>query len=136
MSCDSSRVTFESNAKKRKLQDDVPFRRITRSYYAKENERKRRNEVEVSESSCVESNSGVDFAVSMEKVCNDVVSTASKASKSKTREMVELSDEISKNQTVSIDESVVEQKSKSLGFEADLDVMRISLMMSIFFYRF
>ncbi|XP_022775720.1 cyclin-SDS [Durio zibethinus] len=75
VSCDSSRV---SNPKKRKFGEiqggyigakknqgnqgigDSQFRRITRSYYKKEREVKG-NEVELSESSCVESNSGADF---------------------------------------------------------------------------
>ena len=75
VSCDSSRV---SNPKKRKFGEiqggygaknqgnegsrDSQFRRITRSYYKKEREAKG-HEVEVSESSCVESNSGADFRV-------------------------------------------------------------------------
>ncbi|XVE74545.1 hypothetical protein DITRI_Ditri12bG0025500 [Diplodiscus trichospermus] len=74
VSCDSSRV---SNPKKRKFGEiqrgygaknqgsegsgDSQFRRITRSYYKGREEKG--NEVEVSESSCVESNSGADFRV-------------------------------------------------------------------------
>ncbi|OMO72460.1 hypothetical protein COLO4_27611 [Corchorus olitorius] len=61
VSCDSSRV---SNPKKRKFGEsqrnegigDSEFRRITRSF-------SKENEVEMSESSCVESNSGADFRV-------------------------------------------------------------------------
>ncbi|XWS69486.1 hypothetical protein CRYUN_Cryun04dG0182900 [Craigia yunnanensis] len=75
VSFDSSRV---SNPKKRKFSEiqggygaknqgnevsgDSQIRKITRSYYKKEREAKG-NEVEGSESSCVESNSGADFRV-------------------------------------------------------------------------
>ncbi|XVF43444.1 hypothetical protein PTKIN_Ptkin02bG0040500 [Pterospermum kingtungense] len=74
VSCHSSRV---SNPKKRKFGEieadhgvknqgnegsgDSQFRRITRSFYKKERDQAKGNEVEVSESSCVESNSGADF---------------------------------------------------------------------------
>ncbi|GMI99818.1 SOLO DANCERS [Hibiscus trionum] len=79
VSCDSSSVSNQK--KKRKFADikggygakakknlgnegigDSQFRRITRSYSKKEREAKG-NEAEVSESSCVESNSGADFLV-------------------------------------------------------------------------
>ncbi|XP_002527530.2 cyclin-SDS isoform X1 [Ricinus communis] len=124
VSCNSSRVTVESNAKKRKsleLESNVPFRRITRSYYKQQNETKKGNELaEVSDSSCVESNSGViDSAVFVRKVSDDIFSTASKASQNKSIVETELS-EISKNEAVSVNESLVEQKSKSLESETDL----------------
>ncbi|KAG8634789.1 cyclin-SDS [Manihot esculenta] len=186
LSCDSSRVTFKSSATKRKLREtegiekieDDPFRRITRSYYKqKENERKE-NEVEVSESSCVESKSRVDCVapgkrrssklkkraedskeiqisegstsvtkseisslhqnlsfngkslenISSEGKDNDTFSIVSGVESCLShgtiervkRTETELS-EISKHDAFSIDESVVEQKPKSLGaVEADL----------------
>ncbi|KAJ9135687.1 hypothetical protein P3X46_032840 [Hevea brasiliensis] len=187
VSCDSSRVTSKSSATKRKLREteeierikDVPFRRITRSYYKqKENERKE-NEVEVSESSWVESKCGADCVVSekrrssklkkrtedskeiqinedsisvtkseissvqqnlsfgganlenvsLEDKENDTISIISGVESClshRTNEKVkrtletELS-EISKHDTFSIDESIVEQKSKSLAaLETDL----------------
>ncbi|XP_050234106.1 cyclin-SDS [Mercurialis annua] len=137
VSCDSSRVTFDSNAKKRKLHDldgssnTVPVRRITRSYYKQLQDEKRFhgvNDVEVSEaSSCVESNSEADFAaISANNVRNGVVSSASEARYCKHKKSLEteqlIQPEFSKNDAVSVDESsVVDQKSKSsLGFETDL----------------
>ncbi|KAF2316687.1 hypothetical protein GH714_042028 [Hevea brasiliensis] len=68
LSCDSSRVVVKSSASKRKSREtegierieDVPFRRITRSYYKQKKSERKENEIEVSESSCVESNSGAD----------------------------------------------------------------------------
>ncbi|XP_021293093.1 cyclin-SDS isoform X2 [Herrania umbratica] len=75
VSCNSSRVSTPKKRKFGEIQggygaknqgyDEIggsQFRRITRSYYKKEREAKG-NEVEVSESSCVESNSGADFRV-------------------------------------------------------------------------
>ncbi|KDP38151.1 hypothetical protein JCGZ_04794 [Jatropha curcas] len=71
VSCDSSRVTVESRASKRKLREpgvggieEDPFRRITRSYAKQKESERKGNEVEVSELSCVESNSGAECVVS------------------------------------------------------------------------
>ncbi|WCJ33653.1 Cyclin family protein [Euphorbia peplus] len=69
ISCNSSRVIAPSSSRKRKLGDTyekqrnehLPLRRITRSYNQSEN---KINEVELSESSCVESNFEFDCAAS------------------------------------------------------------------------
>ncbi|XP_021909788.1 cyclin-SDS [Carica papaya] len=83
VSCDSNRVSKNFIAKKREFTKteepgssilriertgDWQFRRITRSYYRQMENEKRINELEVSESSCVESNSGVDFGVRNQKL--------------------------------------------------------------------
>ncbi|XP_065857000.1 cyclin-SDS [Euphorbia lathyris] len=70
VSCNLSRVLVDSSARKRKLRepyekksnDDLQLRRNTRSYF-NQNGRKI-NEVELSESSCVDSNFGIDCVVS------------------------------------------------------------------------
>ncbi|KAK6242477.1 Cyclin [Theobroma cacao] len=101
VSCDSSRVSTRKKRKFGEIQGgygaknqgndeirDSQFRRITRSYYKKEREANG-NEGEVSESSCVESNSVADFGVFGER-------------SSKLKKRSENLKEIEKNDTVSV----------------------------------
>ena len=83
VSCDSSRVSVgsenkpSSNLRKRNLSEiegsgavvkaNAPVRRVTRSYYRKKENEGKVSEAEVSESSCVESNSEVDAGVFVER---------------------------------------------------------------------
>ncbi|KAJ4837763.1 hypothetical protein Tsubulata_047143, partial [Turnera subulata] len=136
VSCDSSsRVTAESCMKKRKLADveEEPFRRITRSYSRQKEKEKetisRGNEVaEVSETSCVESNSGVDCVVSSNgkekrslklKETTTIIEADDSASVSKSQAcpagnlINDISCEILDNDAVSFVSGVVESCSRS-----------------------
>ncbi|CAK7326838.1 unnamed protein product [Dovyalis caffra] len=146
VSCNSSRVTVESNPRKRKLEDSS-FRRITRAYYKQKERERRACEVELSESSCVEEshsrfkeiqvNDASTFSslhknlnsrkIPLEIKEDDAISVASGVDsclshKTTTNKETEFS-EISKNDAVSVNECVVEQQKppNSLGGEGEND---------------
>ncbi|KAF3943440.1 hypothetical protein ACB098_03G084900 [Castanea mollissima] len=104
VSCDSSRVSVgsenkpSSNLRKRNLGEiegsgavvkaNAPVGRVTRSYYRKKENEGKVGEAEVSESSCVESNSEVDVGVFVER---------SSKLKSKSGKLNEITEEIEEN---------------------------------------
>ncbi|KAF3953238.1 hypothetical protein CMV_021299 [Castanea mollissima] len=105
ISCDSSRVSVgsenkpSSNLRKRNLGEsegsgavvkaNAPVCRVTRSYYRKKENEGKVSEAEVSESSCVESNSEVDARVFVER---------SSKLKSKSGKLNEIMEEIEGNE--------------------------------------